>query len=177
MFHNHLLDFFLRKSVEESTCNMTVFCLNIFEYKTADLGSTLINRKCLLAANILNMSIWITEIEAVNNERCHNLIHLDIVKQDLVNNSIFSPATSRLDPKSTVCIDKETVLNSKVYHSSCHFTSDRYRTMTVPHTALTDHKIFTWTFILCTHINFSGFNSNTVISQRKIYTNDLYIFA
>ena len=49
--------------------------------------------------------------------------------------------------------------------------------MAISHAALTNGQILTWTFVFSSHIDFSGFHSDTVITYGKIHTGDLHIMT
>ena len=105
------------------------------------------------------------------------MIHDDILEFDTCYNGIFTASTSSLDTKTSVSVQKR--------HSSTFISLTPpaislpivMETMSVSHAALSDCNLLRWCLVLCSHVNLTGFNSDTVITYREIYTNDINILT
>ena len=130
-----------------------------------------------LGLYIIRMSICVTEIEGIENNRSHNMIHDDILEFDTCYNGIFTASTSGLDTKTSVSVQEKTLFYVHILNAASHFTADCDGTMAVSHAALSDCNLLRWCLVLGTHVNLTGFNSDTVITYREIYTNDINVLT
>jgi len=83
---------------------MTIMTLYILKRKSVYSWCSVIHRQRILAADILCLPIRITEIEAVDNKRCHDIVHLDILKCYIIKHRILATASSCLNPEASVRI-------------------------------------------------------------------------
>ena len=156
---------------------MAVRTFHVFKYHLFHLRCSVVHRVNISGLDISGLAVGITEIEAVDHQRCHHMVQRQISENDIAENCIFSSAATGLDTQTSVCMTENTVFHCQIYHAACHFTSQSYGTVAVLHKALTDMDILGRSLMLFAHVDLTALDCNTVISQGKTHTQDLHIFA
>ena len=113
------------------------------------------------------MTVRIAEIHAVDHQGGFHALHAHILKADVIDHGILTASAPGFDPEAAVIAAHQTMVHPDIADSAGHLAADGDAAMAVQHGAPGDFNILAGKMVFLTHVDFSGLDGDTVISDGK----------